>query len=77
MRKITGQFTKYTVILLIVGAILVLAGGLSVGRKAIANQREVALDMSARTRVDVISKENSQLKADIAATVAEKENAEK
>ena len=38
MRKITGQFTKYTVILLIVGAILVLAGGLSVGRKAIANQ---------------------------------------
>ena len=64
MKKITGQFTKYTVILLIVGAVLVLIGGLSVGRKAIANQREIALDMTAKTRVDVISKENTQLKTE-------------
>ena len=64
MKKITGQFTKYTVILLIVGAILVLVGGLSVGRKAISNQREIALDMTAKTRVDVISKENTELKAE-------------
>ncbi|MBQ7039262.1 MAG: hypothetical protein IJN39_01710 [Clostridia bacterium] len=64
MKKITGQFTKYTVILLIVGAILVLIGGLSVGRKAIANQREIALDMTARTRVDMIVQENAQLKSE-------------
>lgn len=64
MKKITGQFTKYTVILLIVGAILVLIGGLSVARKAISNQREIALDMTAKTRVDVISKENTELKAE-------------
>ena len=64
MKKITGQFTKYTVILLIVGAVLVLVGGLSVSRKAISNQREIALDMTAKTRVDVISKENAELKAE-------------
>lgn len=64
MKKITGQFAKYTVILLIVGAVLVLIGGLSVGRKAISNQREIALDMTAKTRVDVISRENADLKAE-------------
>lgn len=84
MKRITGQFTKYTVILLIVGAILVLIGGLSVGRKAIANQREITLDMSARTRVDVISRENAelksenaQLKKDIELALSEKATADK
>lgn len=84
MKRITGQFTRYTVILLIVGAILVLIGGLSVGRKAISNQREIALDMTAKTRVDVISKENAelksenaQLKKDIELAASEKNTADK
>lgn len=71
MKKMTGQFTRYTVVLLIVGAILVLIGGLSVGRKAIANQREIALDMSAKTRVNLISNENVQLKSENAQLKAE------
>lgn len=62
MNKFTNGFWKYTTILLIVGAILVLVGGLSIGRSTINKTRELGYDMSAKARAEVISNENRELK---------------
>ena len=59
MNKTTNQVLKYTVILLIVGAILVVIGGLSVGRSAVS---KLQMNMSAEEKIGIISNENLELK---------------
>lgn len=59
MNKTANQVLKYTIILLIVGAILVVIGGLSVGRSAISN---LQMNMSAEEKIGIISNENVELK---------------
>ena len=68
------QFLKYIIILLIVGATLILIGGLSIGRTTITNRRELELGMTARNKLEVISNENRIIKEENARLAREKAN---
>lgn len=62
MNKFTTQFLKYIIILLVVGGILVAIGGISIGRTAISNMKEMALSSTSKEKIDLISNENVALK---------------
>lgn len=62
MNKFTTQFLKYIIILLVVGGVLVAIGGISVGRTAIMNMKELALNSSSKEKIEIISNENVALK---------------
>ncbi len=62
MNKFTTQFLKYIIILLVVGGVLVAIGSISVGRTAIVNMKEMALNSSSKEKIEVISNENLALK---------------
>lgn len=50
MNKFTSQFLKYIIILLVVGVILTAIGGISVGRTAMVNRKENALNASSKEK---------------------------
>ena len=73
MNKFTTQFLKYIIILLVVGGILVAIGGISIGRTAIMNMKELALNSSSKEKIEIISNENLSLKKENENLVAKNE----
>lgn len=73
MNKFTSQFLKYIIILLIVGVILTAIGGISVGRTAMLNLKEVSLSSSSKEKIEIISNENRELKKENSNLVAKNE----
>ncbi|MBR4030791.1 MAG: hypothetical protein IKJ06_05305 [Clostridia bacterium] len=73
MNKFTSQFLKYIIILLVVGVILTAIGGISVGRTAMVNRKENALNASSKEKIEIISNENRELKKENSNLVAKNE----
>lgn len=73
MNKFTSQFLKYIIILLIVGVILTAISGISVGRTAMVNRKENALNASSKQKIEIISNENRELKEENSNLVAKTE----
>lgn len=73
MNKFTSQFLKYIIILLIVGVILTAIGGISIGRTAMTNLKEISFSSSSKEKIEMISNENRELKKENSNLVAKTE----